>query len=57
LVLLLLNQLLPVYFVGRLILCLSAAPDECFCGGLRRSDIGANEPLAMNLQGLRERGD
>jgi hypothetical protein len=31
--------------------------DEFFCYGLRSSDIGAKNPLAMNFQGLREGGD
>jgi hypothetical protein len=57
LVLLLLDQLLPAYFVGGLVLCLGTAMDECVYRGLRPSDIGAKEPFAMDLQGLRERGD
>jgi hypothetical protein len=34
LVFLLLDQLLPAYFVGGLVLCLGTTTDECFCRGL-----------------------
>jgi hypothetical protein len=57
LVLLLLDQLLPAHFVGGFILGLGTAVDERFRGGLRPGGVGAKEPFAVDLQGLRERGD
>jgi hypothetical protein len=57
LVLRILDQLLPAYFINGLILRFGTATDEFFCCGLRPSDVGAKHPFAMNFQGFREGRD